>query len=69
MRLTNVPRLALACIIIFFVAKTGYAMQPPPSPLNIQKLRNLISEADIIVVGKVSKVKEIEGVNGKEASA
>jgi len=66
MCLTNVRRVALACIIIFFVAKTGYAMQPPPPPLNLQKLRNLISKADLIAVGKVGEIKEIESVKGKE---
>jgi hypothetical protein len=42
-------------------------MQPPPPPLNLQELRNLVSEAEVIVVGKIGKVKEIDSVNGTEA--
>jgi len=35
-------------------------MQPPPEPLNIQKLRQLISQADLIAVGKVISVTQSE---------
>ncbi|MBU0736283.1 MAG: hypothetical protein KKG10_19275 [Proteobacteria bacterium] len=66
MYLTNVTKVALACIVFFLVTKTGYAMQPPPPPLNLTQLGRLISEADLIAVGKVGRVKEIEAVNGKE---
>ena len=41
-------------------------MQPPPLPLNLAQLRMLISEADLIVVGKIDRVKETEGANGEE---
>lgn len=51
-----------ACAVFFLVAKGGYAMQPPPPPLNLVQLRMLISEADLIAVGKIGKVKETEGV-------
>jgi len=36
-------------------------MQPPPPPLNIAQLKMLIAQADLIVVGKVTAVKETEG--------
>ena len=39
-------------------------MQPPPSPLNLTQFRKLISEADVIAVGKIARVKETEGLNG-----
>jgi len=54
----------LVCVIFFLVPETGYAMQPPPRPLNIVKLRVLISEADVIAVGKIGTVKESESVDG-----
>ena len=41
-------------------------MQPPPPPLNLPQLRMLISEADLIAVGKISKVKETEGIEEGE---
>ena len=41
-------------------------MQPPPPPLNLAQLRMLTSEADLIAVGKIDRVKETEGVNGGE---
>jgi hypothetical protein len=49
------------CLILFLVTKGGYAMQPPPPPLNIAQLKLLISEADMIAVGKINEVKETEG--------
>jgi len=36
-------------------------MQPPPPPLNIAQLKMLIAQADLIVVGKVTEVKETAG--------
>jgi len=47
--------------MLFLVAKGGYAMQPPPPPLNIAQLKTLVAQADIIVVGKINEVKETEG--------
>jgi hypothetical protein len=47
--------------MLLLVAKGGYAMQPPPPPLNIAQLKTLIAQADLIVVGKVTEVKETEG--------
>ena len=41
-------------------------MQPPPPPLNLPQLRMLTSEADLIAVGKIARVKETEGANGRE---
>ena len=35
-------------------------MQPPPPPLNLAQLKMLIAEADLIVVGKITAVKESE---------
>jgi hypothetical protein len=49
------------CLILILVTKGGYAMQPPPPPLNLVHLKMLIAEADMIVVGKISEVKETEG--------
>ena len=53
-----------ACVMFFLVAKIGYGMQPPPPPLDIMQLKRLISEADVIVVGKIDRVKESKNVNG-----
>jgi len=53
-----------ACVMFFLVAKIGYGMQPPPPPLDIMQLKRLISEADVIVVGKIDRVKESKSVNG-----
>ena len=36
-------------------------MQPPPPPLNIEQLKMLIADADIIGIGKITGVKEAEG--------
>lgn len=52
------------CLIFLLLIKGGYAMQPPPPPLNLSQLRILISEADLIAVGKIDSVKETEGANG-----
>lgn len=41
-------------------------MQPPLPPLNVEKLKQLVSEADLIVVGKVVRVGENEAVDGQE---
>jgi hypothetical protein len=50
------------CLILLFVAKGGYAMQPPPPPLDIAQLTTLIAEADLIIIGKINEVQEAEGV-------
>jgi hypothetical protein len=47
------------CVILLLVTR-GYAMQPPPPPLNIAQLKILIAEADMIVVGKINAIKETE---------
>ena len=61
-RKTKKAKLVLGiCLILLLVAKGGYAMQPPPPPLNIAQLKMLIAQADLIVVGKVTEVKETEG--------
>lgn len=52
------------CIILFFVSEPGYAMQPPPPPLNSAQFQELIAEADVIVVGRIEHVEKSEGVNG-----
>jgi hypothetical protein len=58
-------KLVLSAYAVFFLfAKGGYAMQPPPPPLNLVQFKNLISEADIIAVGKIGRIKETDGVNG-----
>jgi len=51
------------CLIFLLVIKGGYAMQPPPPPLNLAELRMLISKADLIAVGEIDRVKETKGVH------
>jgi len=41
-------------------------MQPPPPPLNLAQLKMLTSEADIIAVGEIDRVKETKGENRGE---
>jgi len=55
--------------LIVVLSKIGYAMQPPPPPLGISQLRELIRRADLVVVGEIKEVKETEGPvsAGKEA--
>jgi hypothetical protein len=36
-------------------------MQPPPAPLDIAKLKILVAQADIIIVGRINEVNETEG--------
>lgn len=55
------------CLIFLLVIKGGYAMQPPPPPLNLAQLRLLIAEADIIAVGEIDRVKETKSANRGEA--
>jgi len=50
------------CLIPFLFVKEIYAMQPPPPPLDITKLKTLMAEADIVVVGTVNEVKETKGL-------
>lgn len=67
MWLTDLSKFTLACLFtVFCAASTGYAMQAPPPPLNIEKLGKLVSDADLIVVGKVGKVEEVETESEKE---
>jgi hypothetical protein len=49
------------CLLLLFVTNGGYAMQPPPPPLNIEQLKILVAQADLIIVGKISEVNETEG--------
>ena len=68
-RKTKKAKLVFGLCLIFLlvlVVKGGYAMQPPPPPLDLPQLRMLISEADLLVVGKIDRVKETEGTNGGE---
>jgi hypothetical protein len=61
-RRTKKAKLVLGiCLILLLIPKGGYAMQPPPPPLNIAQLKMLIAQADLIVVGKITAVKETEG--------
>ncbi|MGM0427936.1 MAG: hypothetical protein ACQEQ7_11950 [Thermodesulfobacteriota bacterium] len=67
MWLTDLSKFTLVCLFtVFCAASTGYAMQPPPPPLNVKKLGELVSDADLIVVGKVGKVEEVETESEKE---
>jgi hypothetical protein len=52
----------LVWAVFLLVINVGYAMQPPPVPLNLSKFKDLISLADIIVIGKVGEVRETEKV-------
>ena len=67
MKLTHV---GLIIGILLLSSRSGYAMQPPPSPLNLTHLQALIAKADIIVVGKVVLVKKTEEVTktGKQTT-
>jgi hypothetical protein len=56
----------LASLLFFFAVEAGYSMQPPPAPLNISQLRQLVSRADLIIVGRVISVRETECVKGGE---
>jgi hypothetical protein len=47
--------------MLLLVNRGGYAMQPPPPPLNIEQFKALIAQADLIIVGKINEVKETEG--------
>ena len=55
-----------AYVVFFFLTGVGYSMQPPPLPLNLPQLRTLISEADLIAVGKIGRIKKTEYENGEE---
>ncbi|MCF8142606.1 MAG: hypothetical protein K9N21_01670 [Deltaproteobacteria bacterium] len=66
MHFRNFSRLALAIIFIFLTVKTVNTMQPPPPPLDFQMLSHLVTQADIIVVGKVVHVKKMDKINGTE---
>ncbi len=48
------------CLILLLGIYEGYAMQPPPPPLDLVQLRILISKADLIVVGKIDTARETE---------
>jgi len=66
-RKTKWAKSILSAVVVFFFAfEVGYPMQPPPSPLNLTQFRKLISEADVIAVGKIDSVKETESLNGVE---
>lgn len=46
------------CLIFIAVTKGAYAMQPPPPPLDAAQLRELVSKADLIVIGKITEINE-----------
>lgn len=48
------------CLMLLLVTERGYAMQPPPPPLNAAQLKILLSDADVVVVGKISAVRETD---------
>lgn len=60
--LMKFAQLGLMIGILLLSFRSGYAMQPPPPPLNLTQLQVLIVKADIIVVGKVVLVKKTEEV-------
>lgn len=59
-KITALVRATSAFCLSLLFASEGYTMQPPPPPLDILQLSVLVSEADLIVVGKINEVKEIE---------
>ncbi len=67
-RTTTWARVAVSACLILYIAQPGYAMQPPPAPLDLVQLRELVSEADIIIAGEILHVKETEIIDGKERS-
>ena len=48
------------CLILLLGIYEGYAMQPPPPPLNIAQLKTLVAQADLIIIGEIKAVKETE---------
>lgn len=64
----TLPKAALLVgAMIFIVLEAGYAMQPPPPPLDLARFTELISLADLILVGKIGEVRETETVAHGEA--
>ena len=59
-------KLIFSACVAFFFAEIGYSMQPPPPPLNLTQLRKLVSEADLIAVGKIARVKKSDSVEGQD---
>ena len=55
-----------ALATLFLLIEVGYTMQPPPPPLNLEQLKELISSSDVIALGKIDEVKESESVVGRE---
>jgi len=41
-------------------------MQPPPPPLTVVELKKLVSEADVIVVGEVGRIRETDSIDKGE---
>jgi hypothetical protein len=57
----TLPKAALLIgALILLVLKAGYAMQPPPPPLDLARFKELISLADLILVGEIGEVRETE---------
>jgi hypothetical protein len=52
--------IGLLCLLFISTIHAGYAMQPPPPPLNIAKLKNLVAVADDILIGSVSQIQETQ---------
>ena len=55
---------ALATLFLFI--EVGYTMQPPPPPLNLEQLKELISSSDVIALGTIDAVEKTESVVGME---
>ena len=60
----KLPWLALCGGMLFLLDGKGYAMQPPPPPLNIARFQELIEEADVIAVGKIGRTEKSEALTG-----
>ena len=61
-RLTYVVSIAAVSLFFLFSPAKGYAMQPPPPPLNMAHLKTLVVQADLIIVGRITAVEDAEGI-------
>jgi hypothetical protein len=52
------------CLVLFFAADRGYAMQPPPPPLNIDGFVRMVEKADLVVLGTIMRAQETETTIG-----
>lgn len=51
---------AFVCTALLLVSDAGHAMQPPPPPLSVLQLERLVAAADVIALGEIVEVAEID---------